>query len=88
MKVRLLGVGLSGFDQAEAPIQDALFSLDEDGNEAVAPLIADEQKRRGLISATDALKDRFGENAVRFGHELRNQDNLTGSSSKNPADYK
>lgn len=88
MKVRLLGVGLSGFDQAEAPIQDALFSLDEDGDEAAAPLIADEQKRRGLISATDALKNRFGENAVRFGHELRNQDNLTGSSSKNPADYK
>ena len=38
--------------------------------------------------ATDAVKDRFGEAAVRFGHELRNEENTTGSSSKNPADYK
>ena len=48
----------------------------------------DERKRRGLIEATDLVKDRFGEAAVRFGHELRNEGNTTGSSSKNPADYK
>ena len=45
-------------------------------------------KRRGLIEATDLVKDRFGEAAVRFGPELRNEENTTGSSSKNPADYK
>ena len=90
MPVRLLGVGLSGFAPEAAVVQDALFDLDpaEGGADAPSPLIADEGKRRGLIAATDALKDRFGEDAVRFGHELRNRGNLTGSSSKNPADYK
>ncbi len=90
MPVRLLGVGLSGFAPEAAVVQDALFDLEpaEGSSDAPGPLIADEGKRRGLIAATDALKDRFGEDAVRFGHELRNRGNLTGSSSKNPADYK
>ena len=48
----------------------------------------DERKRRGLIEATDAVKDRFGEAALRFGRELRGEGNTTGSASKNPADYK
>ena len=46
------------------------------------------EQRAKLLSATDLLKDRFGEKAVRFGHELRNEGNTTGSASKNPADYK
>ena len=44
--------------------------------------------RRGLIEATDLVKDKFGESAVRFGRELRGEGNTTGSASKNPADYK
>ena len=48
----------------------------------------DEKLSRSLLAATDALKDKFGEEAVRFGRELRNEGNTTGSSSKNPADYK
>ena len=46
--------------------------------------LADEGKRRRLIDATDILKDKFGEGAVVFGHELRNAGNTTGSSSKTP----
>lgn len=90
ISVRLLGVAVSGFDEGARETQGALFDLDEDHAPvgAPAPLIADEAKRRGLIDAKDALKDRFGEDAVRFGHELRSATNLTGSSSKNPADYK
>ena len=42
----------------------------------------------GCIEATDAVKDRFGEAALRFGRELRAEGNTTGSASKNPADYK
>ena len=53
-----------------------------------APRIKDDAKRRGLLTATDLVKDRFGESAVRFGHELRNEGNTTGTASKNPADYK
>ena len=54
----------------------------------VQPVVRDETKRRGLIEATDLVKDRFGERAVRFGRELRGEGNTTGSASKNPADYK
>lgn len=90
MRVRLLGVSMSGFDEQEAT-QEALFDADalSPASEAPAkPLITSEKKRRELLSATDALKDKFGEQAVRFGCELRNEGNTTGSGSKNPADYK
>ncbi|MDO4290758.1 MAG: DNA polymerase IV [Eggerthellaceae bacterium] len=90
MKVRLLGVAVSGFAE-DGVTQEALFDVDAVSpleNPVDGPLIPDEGKRRSLIAATDALKDKFGEAAVRFGHELRNEGNTTGSSSKNPADYK
>ena len=71
-------------------MQESLFDVAEAAPSAddVEPVVRDERKRRGLIEATDLVKDRFGEAAVRFGHELRNEGNTTGSSSKNPADYK
>ena len=34
------------------------------------------------------IAQRFGENAVRFGHELRTYRETTGSTAKNPEDYK
>lgn len=94
IRVRLLGVGLSGFKREGAYEQASLF--DEglageglSGEPAVAPpLVEDDEKRARLLDATDALKDRFGEDAVRFGHHLRHAGNNTGSSSKNPADYR
>ena len=87
--VRLIGVGMAGFD-GTAAVQEALFDVDEvapAGDEA-RPVIEDERRRRGLIEATDLVKDRFGEAAVRFGRELRGEENTTGSASKNPTDYK
>ncbi len=50
----------------------------------VEPVVADAGKRRGLIAATDAVKDRFGETAVRFGRELRGEGNTTGSAPRTP----
>ena len=87
--LRLIGVGMSGFSE-EGAVQESLFDVAEAAPSAddVEPVVRDERKRRGLIEATDLVKDRFGEAAVRFGHELRNEENTTGSSSKNPADYK
>ena len=79
--VRLLGVGMSGFREDEY-VQDTLFDV---AREAPSTL---DVKRRGLLDATDALRDRFGEGAVRFGHELRNAENTTGTGAKNPDDYK
>ena len=46
------------------------------------------EKRRSLLAATDALQERFGDGTVRFGFELRQSGNTTGSSSKNVEDYK
>ena len=119
MKIRLLGVGMAGFEE-EAVVQEQLFAIDDapapgtqtrdsaDEDDEVstsgsaqrrrtdaqsssrrsARPVLDEKRSGSLLAATDALKDKFGESAVRFGRELRNERNTTGSSSKNPADYK
>ena len=89
MGVRLAGVGLSQFEE-EAVVQESLFSVEEVApNDADAPpAIADVRKREGLMSATDKVRDRFGDGLLQFGRELRSRQNLTGSSSKNVEDYK
>ena len=87
-RVRLLGVRASGFTtKGIEELQGSLFdpSQMEAGDAEKKPLIADADKRKGLLAATDALKDRFGEDAVVFGSALRTQGNDTGSSSKHPA---
>ncbi len=86
--LRLIGVSVTGFIEGEG-VQESLFDLGDvaPNDTDVDPVIKDEGKRRGLIEATDLVKNRFGETAVRFGRELRG-DNTTGSASKNPADYK
>ena len=87
--VRLIGVSVGGFNDA-GTVQGQLFDVKEvaPAQGDAAPRIKDDSKRRGLLAATDLVKDRFGESAVRFGHELRNEGNTTGTASKNPADYK
>ncbi|MDE8703150.1 DNA polymerase IV [Adlercreutzia equolifaciens] len=90
MKIRLLGVAVTHFETEENS-QESLFDaslFDESKAEEAAPLIEDDTKRRRLIENLDALRDRFGDDTVRFGFELRNQGNTTGSSSKNVEDYK
>lgn len=62
MRVRLIGVGMSGFGE-ERPEQLSLFG----GG-------ADEAPRAGggeLSRVTDALKERFGDDAVAYGRDLR-----------------
>lgn len=120
-KVRLLGVGVSGFDAMPSG-QQTLFDADglgcdgslgdadagraADGPDgaggdsvggapsaasdaaATRPLVADEAKRRRLLSAFDALKDKFGDDAVRYGGELKVDGNTTGSGSKAANDYR
>lgn len=89
IKVRLLGVAVSGFrngSDAQLSLFDAAKA--DPAEDDVEVPIASETKRRGLLCATDAVKDRFGEGALKFGRELRQAGNTTGSASKNPADYK
>ena len=89
MAVRLVGVSVGGFDGV-AGEQGTLFDVADvaPNSSDAAPRVKDSKKRRGLLTATDLVKDRFGESAVHFGHELRNVGNTTGTSAKNPADYK
>ncbi|MEG2948168.1 MAG: DNA polymerase IV [Raoultibacter sp.] len=90
MAVRLIGVGASGFEEETGVVQEALFNISEELplTEEIKPLIGDAKKRAGLLEATDKVKNRFGERALQFGRELRNQENTTGSAAKNPADYR
>ncbi|BDE96320.1 DNA polymerase IV [Raoultibacter timonensis] len=87
--VRLIGVGMAGFD-GEGPVQGALFDVSQEApsDDDVKPVIADDEKRSGLLAATDKVKDRFGDAAVRFGREIAMERRTTGSGSKNSSDYK
>ncbi|MDO5335512.1 MAG: DNA polymerase IV, partial [Coriobacteriia bacterium] len=91
VSLRLVGVGVSGFDE-DAPLQSVLFELPptakNQANAVNQNLKARAKQSEALLKAGDAIAQKFGENAVRFGHELRSYDNTTGSSAKNPADYK
>ncbi|OUO34931.1 DNA polymerase IV [Olsenella sp. An290] len=60
--VRLVGVGVSGFGEAPAE-QLALFSDRQGGQAAPA--------RPSLGRVTDAVRERFGEDAVSLGRDLR-----------------
>ena len=80
MALRLVGVAVTGFENNSAPEQLALFDDPRS--------ISDSESVRNLLDATDKVKNRFGEGALRFGRELRLSGMDTGSSSKNPADYK
>ena len=81
--VRLVGMAATRLGDGEEAVQESLFRTEEHEAEKRAS-----EKRAGLSAATDIVRDRFGEGAVSFGREMRTRQNLTGSGSKNPADYK
>ena len=81
MPLRLVGVAVTDFDENQVPEQLALFEPDE-------PEAAENASHRNLQAATDKVKERFGEGALQYGRELRFRGADTGTTSKNPADYK
>jgi len=85
--VRSVGVAITGFDEDDAGEQLELFDEEPEESWIAARHVSDARIRR-LAEATDKVRERFGEKAVSFGRELRTGENTTGSSSKNPADYK
>ena len=88
--LRLVGVGVSGFESE--PVQETLFDIapitEANDHSTDSPLIRIAEANKKLLEANDLIAQRFGENAVRFGHELRTYQETTGSSAKNPEDYK
>ena len=88
--LRLVGVGVSGFESE--PVQETLFDIapitEASDHSTDSPLIRNAEANKKLLEANDLIAQRFGENAVRFGHELRTYQETTGSSAKNPEDYK
>lgn len=69
MHVRLAGLGMSGFSDADAPVQADLFEdLDERG--------AVSSNRRELSVAVDRLRERFGADAVAYGRAARFKDDI------------
>lgn len=88
--LRLVGVGVSGFESE--PVQETLFDIapitEANDHSTDSLLIRNAKANKKLLEANDLIAQRFGENAVRFGHELRTYQETTGSSAKNPEDYK
>lgn len=60
--LRLLGVGLSGFEERGVQL-DLLGSAQ--------PESPADQRREGLVRGLDAVRERFGDDAVRYGRDLR-----------------
>lgn len=88
VRVRLIGVGITHFEK-DRPIQQSLFDASEfsdDSQQKQQPRINPEIGK-SLSKATDRVKNRFGENAVFFGRDLRLRGKTTGTAAKNPADY-
>ncbi len=84
-KIRLVGCSASKLqsktDALRKPEQASLF--DETTTDQQKP-----NRIEHLNRATDIVRDRFGEGALKFGREMRTEDNTTGSAAKNPEDYK
>lgn len=64
--LRLLGVGLSGFDERASQLD--LFAK---ADEVAAPVAATAEERARLVRGIDAVRERFGDAAVRYGRELK-----------------
>lgn len=67
--LRLLGVGISGFE--ERAVQLGLLGSAEDGSEPTSASLP--RSREGLVRGIDAVRERFGDDAVTFGRDLRIQ---------------
>lgn len=73
--VRLVGVGVSGFDGKEDQL--TLFERDEAASRGDA----------ALERACDELRERFGEQAVGYGRDLRFRDQVSDTAPMNKSTY-
>lgn len=81
VSIRLVGVAITGFEEENASEQLSLFAEDDSAEEV-------RHQNRNLVEASDRVKERFGEGVLKYGREFRLKGKDTGTTSKNPADYK
>ena len=79
MHVRLLGVGISSFDERGA---EQLGLFDENGMAA-----GSSRDLSALGRVTDQLKDRFGDAAVSYGRDLRFKDRTSNTAPMNKDEF-
>lgn len=83
--LRLVGVGVSGFDGSA--VQERLFDDDLNEKHATSPLLAHAEEKAALLDAKDLIAEKFGDHSLRFGHEIASRERTTRSSSNNPTEY-
>ena len=74
------GLYADGYDEG-GPVNDRVMSSADRGDAIL------QRHARELASATDIVRNRFGEAAVYFGRDLHVKENTTGTAAKNPEDY-
>ena len=65
--LRLLGVGVSGFDQRAEQLE--LLPAEQEPSQGGTA--QRDRTREGLVRGIDAVRERFGDDAVMFGRELK-----------------
>lgn len=77
--LRLLGVGISGFEERSVQLDlldvSGVAEPEADSQSGASP----PRSRAGLVRGIDAVRERFGDDAVRFGRELKARPGDTGT---------
>jgi DNA polymerase-4 len=83
--LRLLGIGLSGFDERSEQLDLLADESEEASDDLEASASAPSRRRDRLVRGLDAVRERFGEDAVRFGRELKPGAGPSDTSDSAPA---
>ncbi|MDR3687679.1 MAG: DNA polymerase IV [Coriobacteriia bacterium] len=76
--LRLLGVGISGFDERSAQLD--LFGEEQLGADTATPAPTP-RERAQLVRGIDAVREKFGDAAVRYGRELKSPGRSRGDAT-------
>lgn len=86
--VRLVGVGMSGLGEGLEEGQGEQLTLFGNDDQPVQPQADDERRAelRRLSAATDAVRERFGRDALGYGRDLRFRDETSDTSPRDRQD--
>jgi DNA polymerase IV len=81
--LRLLGVGISGFDERAAQLD--LFAPGVCGAGTTGAAVPTAKERAQLVRGIDAVREKFGDTAVRYGRELKSPNRSRGGDATDEA---